>query len=328
MSGSDHGSSAQPVGQSSKSLLSQQFGKSMPSQSNSTKPFRGGSMPRNINKENKTIYPCTNVPFKPLSRQEFLDARFKGSKQEFMAHYRLRFGTSPSCFPLNILKTTLTLFQIGDKTAEIEADVMIDRMRGDPDHYNELMLQRTNSNRVRSKSEAPYYENYSEKYNNVPSQQPQPSRKLESSCQDDLLFPMEEDLHVETPAQRRAIREDFSPIHSCRQSTSQQHQSSHPPIRSLHSPVRSPCAPSQTSRAPVQEQLRPRQRSTPRAQLVYMDHGTTQHVTQCFPEDEEGGDFEDSDSDGFHDLMGFDYEGAPQHYNDYHGEYDGGYGDY
>jgi hypothetical protein len=71
----------------------------MPNQPIEIKPFRGGSMPRNINKENKTIQPGTNVPFKPLSRQEFLDAQFKGSKQDFMKHYRLKLGRSPFLVP-------------------------------------------------------------------------------------------------------------------------------------------------------------------------------------------------------------------------------------
>jgi hypothetical protein len=205
---------------------------------------------------------------------------------------------------------------------------MIDRMRGDPDHFNELMLQRTNSNRKRSKSEAPNYEIYSEKNSYAPSQHAQHSRRLGASCNDDLLFPMEEDMHVETPAQERAIREDFSPIHSCRHSITQHHQSSCAPVHSPRTPAGITCSPNQTSPTKVQEQMLVQQQATPRPQLNDMKDSTARQVPHYLLEDEEGGDFEDDDSDGFHDLMGFDYELVPQHYNDYRGEYDGGYGDY
>jgi hypothetical protein len=311
MTGFDSHPPARSARQPSTSLLSQQLGKSMPIRSNNTQSFYGSPGSRSI-KDIKTVHSGTNFPFKLESREDYLKENFGGSKKEFMKHFRLPWGIYGPSFSLPLAKL---IFLLGDEAAQEEANVMIDRMRGQPDGHGEIVIQRSDANRTRSQSEAPKYENLSEKYGKG-SPEFRPYYQMSSSHQDDLLFPMEEDIqYIETPAQRRAIQEDMSPLHLRRPPSTQQHHAPRTPVQQ-HS----------SSRVQAQVQQPAEQRPTPRAQLVYMDYGTTRFPPRYFREDDKGNSEYGDDSDGFHDMSGF--EDGSQHYNDFHGEYDGGYGDY
>jgi hypothetical protein len=313
---------AKSAHQPSESLLSQQLGKSMPTQSSSTQSFCGSTKSRSI-KEIKTVRPGTNTPFLPESREEFLQDKFEGSKKKFMNHFRLQRGISE--LSLSLSRTTL-IFLIGDETAEKEADVMIERMRGHPDGHSEIIIQRANASRTRSKSEVSKYEGRSEEQS-YGWRESQPYCQMGSSYQDDLLFPMEEDTqYIETPAQRRAIQEDMSPVYSRIPPSIQQNQSYCTPDQ--QKATRPSIQQGSSFIAPAQAQQQVQRDLISRAQLVHMDYGATHVPFRYLKEDNERGEYDDDDddSDGFKDMSGF--EDGTQHYNDFRGEYDGGYGEY
>jgi hypothetical protein len=222
-----------------------------------------------------------------------------------------------------------------DKIAEHDADNMIDCMRGHQVGFKAIKTQRANTNRTRSRSEALKYENHLKKY----SYESPPShsyREIEPSYQEELLFPMDEDMQfIETPAQRRAIQEDMSPL-NLRWSSSAQRQQSHDMLNQNRATVKAPAQQMVTSHQPTQQhaysraspqaQQPPKPRTTPRARIIYVDRGETTFPPRYFREDDEGARYHDNDNDGYHDISGF--EDGTQHYNDFRGEYDGGYGDF